>query len=218
MKEKDKKKKKQEKKKLTEKKKAEGKLKKQTEESKQEKKKRKTAVPDPDRTPEAAAVPDSDRTPELAAVPDPVRTPEALQRKPEVLQPRNPKGRPPRTVMPQDAAPDILNPEAAFRALGDGIRLQIIDLIADGELCGAELLQSLNIVQSTLSHHMKTLCESGVVRCRRHGKWSYYSVNREILAQAAAFLRTLGTSESQEAAVKEKQSASQAQKEEGKEK
>ena len=68
-----------------------------------------------------------------------------------------------------------------FRALGDENRLRILTLLADGELCSGDLLRSMSIVQSTLSHHMKILVEAGIVKCRRQGKWSYYSVDGRML-------------------------------------
>ena len=70
-----------------------------------------------------------------------------------------------------------------FRALGDENRLRILELLKDRELCAGELLKSLSIVQSTLSHHMKILVESGLVICRKQGKWSYYSISPERGAQ-----------------------------------
>lgn len=79
-----------------------------------------------------------------------------------------------------------------FRALGDPVRLRILGLLEERELCAAELLKSLSIVQSTLSHHMKVLCEAGIVSCRRHGRWSYYSVAAERMEQAAGYLRRYG--------------------------
>ena len=41
------------------------------------------------------------------------------------------------------------------------------------------LLDDLKISQPTLSHHMKILCESGIVCSRRKGKWNYYSINED---------------------------------------
>lgn len=65
-----------------------------------------------------------------------------------------------------------------FKALGDPNRLMIIEMLQNGEMCACQLLDELNIGQSTLSHHMKSLCGSGVVNCRREGKWMYYSLNK----------------------------------------
>lgn len=66
-----------------------------------------------------------------------------------------------------------------FKALGDQNRLNIIELLQTGEKCGCTLLEELNIVQSTLSHHMKLLVESNIVASRKDGKWTYYSLNDE---------------------------------------
>jgi DNA-binding transcriptional ArsR family regulator len=75
-----------------------------------------------------------------------------------------------------------------FRALGDGHRLQILDLLAASEMNAGELLEQVDVVQSTLSHHMKTLCESGLVRARRNGKWTLYTVDRETVSAAREYL------------------------------
>lgn len=64
-----------------------------------------------------------------------------------------------------------------FKALSDPNRLLIIEMLQNGELCACELLEDLQISQPTLSHHMKTLCEAGIVSCRREGKWMHYSLS-----------------------------------------
>jgi len=64
-----------------------------------------------------------------------------------------------------------------FKAFCDENRLKIIDILRNGEKCAWEMLDSLHIGQSTLSHHMKILCESGVVDARKDGKCIYYSIS-----------------------------------------
>lgn len=88
-------------------------------------------------------------------------------------------------------ADEVSENEAAliFRALGDETRLRIVGMLEEHELCAADLLKSVSIVQSTLSHHMKILCDSGAVNCRREGRWSYYSINAEIMEKAADYLK-----------------------------
>lgn len=76
-----------------------------------------------------------------------------------------------------------------YRALGDESRLQILELLREREMCAADLLKLVPIVQSTLSHHMKILCESGLVLCRRQARWSYYSVNRQLFQETAERLK-----------------------------
>lgn len=82
-----------------------------------------------------------------------------------------------------------------FRALGDESRLQILDILEDQEMCAADLLKLMPIVQSTLSHHMKILCEAGLVICRKQGRWSYYTVNKQLFEEAADRLRERAQSE-----------------------
>ena len=68
------------------------------------------------------------------------------------------------------------------RALGDPNRLQIVQMLSGGEMCACRLLDHFQITQPTLSHHMKILCECGLVDTRREGKWSHYSLNCGTLA------------------------------------
>lgn len=69
------------------------------------------------------------------------------------------------------------------RALGDSNRLEIVKLLSDGEKCACKLLEAFDITQPTLSHHMKILCDCGLVMTRREGKWSHYSLNCETLTE-----------------------------------
>ncbi len=64
-----------------------------------------------------------------------------------------------------------------FKAFCDENRLQILKLLQSGEKCACILLEQLNIGQSTLSHHMKILVQSGIVEARNEGKWTYYSIS-----------------------------------------
>ncbi|MDD2993212.1 MAG: metalloregulator ArsR/SmtB family transcription factor [Pygmaiobacter sp.] len=74
------------------------------------------------------------------------------------------------------------------KALGDSNRLQIVKMLSEGEKCACNLLERFEITQPTLSHHMKTLCDCGLVEVRREGKWSHYSLNCETLAAFQAFI------------------------------
>ena len=74
------------------------------------------------------------------------------------------------------------------KALGDSNRLQIVQMLSDGEKCGCKLLERFEITQPTLSHHMKILCECGLVKARKAGKWSHYSLNCETLDEFKQFM------------------------------
>lgn len=69
------------------------------------------------------------------------------------------------------------NNAKVFKALCDPNRLLILELLQNGEACACSILDVLKIGQSTLSHHMKILCESGMVSSRRDAKWTYYALD-----------------------------------------
>ena len=78
-----------------------------------------------------------------------------------------------------------------FKALSDPNRLMIADMLSCGELCACVILEKFRITQPTLSHHMKTLCECGLVIGRKEGKWVYYSLDRQIAQKYQAVFKTL---------------------------
>ena len=64
-----------------------------------------------------------------------------------------------------------------FKAFDDEKRLCILEMLQSGEKCACVILENMQISQSTLSHHMKILCESGIVNGRKEGKWVHYSIS-----------------------------------------
>ncbi|NLU24598.1 MAG: helix-turn-helix transcriptional regulator [Clostridiales bacterium] len=74
------------------------------------------------------------------------------------------------------------------KALRDANRLQIIQMLSDGEKCACKLLEAFEITQPTLSHHMRVLCDCGLVHVRREGKWSHYSLNCETFSAFKGFI------------------------------
>ena len=78
-----------------------------------------------------------------------------------------------------------------FKAFCDENRLMILTMLQTGEKCACHLLDQMNISQSTLSHHMKILCESGIVVSRKEGKWTYYSISSEGSEYAVELLKQL---------------------------
>jgi len=80
-----------------------------------------------------------------------------------------------------------------FKALSDPKRTMIVDMLSCGELCACHILGKFDMSQSTLSHHMKILCESGIVKARNEGKWTYYSLNAETVAKIRQFLCDITT-------------------------
>lgn len=80
-----------------------------------------------------------------------------------------------------------------FKAFCDENRLMILEMLQSGEKCACKLLEALNIGQSTLSHHMKILCESGIVIGRKEGKWTHYSISEEGGKEAVRLISHLTT-------------------------
>ncbi len=79
-----------------------------------------------------------------------------------------------------------------FRAFTDENRVRVLELLCkDGEQCACILLDDLKISQPTLSHHMKILCDAGIVKSRAVGKWSYYSINDSGCEYASRLLNAI---------------------------
>lgn len=66
---------------------------------------------------------------------------------------------------------------AGFHALSDPLRVKALDLLRDQELCVCDLCEILDVTQSKLSFHLKTLKEAQLVQARQEGRWIYYSLN-----------------------------------------
>ena len=76
----------------------------------------------------------------------------------------------------------------AFKALSDENRITILKMLKGEEKCAGDILEALDITQPTLSHHMKVLCESGLVIARKESKFTYYSISSDL---ADAILTTV---------------------------
>lgn len=82
---------------------------------------------------------------------------------------------------------------AIFKALGDENRIRILTFLQNGEKCACKLLEALEISQPTLSHHMRILCDSGIVTGRKQGKWMHYSISPQGAARVRQLLNELTT-------------------------
>lgn len=66
-----------------------------------------------------------------------------------------------------------------FKALGDETRLELVMAVAaseDAEACVCDLTPNTGLAQSTVSHHLRLLVESGLLNRTQRGKWAYYSL------------------------------------------
>jgi ArsR family transcriptional regulator, arsenate/arsenite/antimonite-responsive transcriptional repressor len=80
-----------------------------------------------------------------------------------------------------------------FHALSDETRLEVLEMLRGGERCVCELQDALGAAQSRLSFHLKVLKEVGLVRDRKDGRWSYYTLVPETLGVAHDVVRSLAT-------------------------
>lgn len=80
-----------------------------------------------------------------------------------------------------------------FKALCDETRLQILDLLRNGSNCACELLENVDIGQSSLSYHMKILVDSGIVESKQDGKWTYYNISEQGSVNAISILKEITT-------------------------
>ncbi len=80
-----------------------------------------------------------------------------------------------------------------FRAIGHPVRLGILlRLQRDGEICACDFTEQFGVSQPTVSGHLRTLRESGLVRTRRQGTQICYSLEPEALGEATKILQQLG--------------------------
>jgi ArsR family transcriptional regulator len=79
---------------------------------------------------------------------------------------------------------------AIAKALGDPIRLQLVDVLRRhaGKVCVCELVALFPVSQPTLSHHLKILRQAGIVDSERRGLWAYYHVLPDALEELTAWL------------------------------
>ena len=83
------------------------------------------------------------------------------------------------------------NESTLFKTLGEPSRLRILDMLSCGEMCACDLLKHLSISQSTLSHHMKALVESGLVTVRRSASWMHYSIDTQRVEELNRYFQFL---------------------------
>ncbi len=66
-----------------------------------------------------------------------------------------------------------------FQALGDSSRIQIVWALSKRELCVGEITDLIGMSQPAVSHHLRTLRNLKLVKVRRDGRISYYSLDDE---------------------------------------
>ena len=78
-----------------------------------------------------------------------------------------------------------------FKALCDERRQRILELLHTGEKCACVLTEEMGMPQSSLSYHMKILCDSGIVTSRAEGKWIHYRISQQGSEKAIQLLKEI---------------------------
>ena len=68
-----------------------------------------------------------------------------------------------------------------LKVVAEPNRLKILEMLSCGEMCGCDILAHFDFTQPTLSHHMKILCDCGLVIARKDWKWTHYSIDKNTL-------------------------------------
>lgn len=84
--------------------------------------------------------------------------------------------------------------ERVFHALSDAKRLRILEMLQGGECCVCDLAGSLDIRQSLLSFHLRTLRDAGLVQDRKEGRWVHYAIDPAALEEAKRYVNDLAKS------------------------
>lgn len=77
---------------------------------------------------------------------------------------------------------------AVCNVLSDATRLKIVDMLSCGEMCACDLLEHLEISQSTLSYHMKALTSCGLVLGEKQGPWMRYHLDTTRFEELARYI------------------------------
>jgi len=76
-------------------------------------------------------------------------------------------------------------------SFSDPFRLEIIDLMMDGEVCVCDIMKLTNLSQSRISYHIKILKEAGLISDRQEGRWVYYKLDLEVLSDIQNWMGNL---------------------------
>lgn len=79
--------------------------------------------------------------------------------------------------------------EKAMSAIADPCRLSILQEVnRKGEVCCGDVQGLTGLSQPTCSHHIKLLCDSKLLECRKEGRNHYFSLNKDNFKRVSSFL------------------------------
>ncbi|EYE87341.1 ArsR family transcriptional regulator [Fervidicella metallireducens AeB] len=78
---------------------------------------------------------------------------------------------------------EVTKLQELFKVLGDGTRIKILHAISRTELCVCDIASIINMSQSAVSHQLRILRNSRLVKHRKEGKVVYYSLQDNHVVQ-----------------------------------
>lgn len=93
----------------------------------------------------------------------------------------------PGTEQAVDFPADLRDNAKVFKALGDEVRLKLLYLVREQEVCVCDLVARLGMAQGTLSHHLAVLQQAELVVSRKQGRWNYYQATRLAISRLGVF-------------------------------
>jgi ArsR family transcriptional regulator len=87
--------------------------------------------------------------------------------------------------------PGLISVAAVLKVLADPLRLRIIELLANEQLCTCHLVDELGATQTNISNHLRVLREAGLIRSEAAGRYTYHRLLPEQLAIVAEALEGL---------------------------
>jgi ArsR family transcriptional regulator, arsenate/arsenite/antimonite-responsive transcriptional repressor len=82
-----------------------------------------------------------------------------------------------------------------LKAIADPVRLRLLSMVLShegGEACVCDLTPAFDLSQPTISHHLKVLHESGLLRREKRGVWVYYQARPEAMEALVTLFATVG--------------------------
>lgn len=75
------------------------------------------------------------------------------------------------------------------KVLGHPLRIEVIDLLQERELCFSDIIEVTGGLKSNLSQHLSVMTKKGIIKMRKNGQYNYYSLSSDKVAQACRLMR-----------------------------
>ncbi len=75
------------------------------------------------------------------------------------------------------------------KALGHPLRIEVIDLLQNNELCFTDILEVTGGLKSNLSQHLSLMTKKGILKVRREGQCNYFSITSPKVVEACRLMR-----------------------------